>query len=714
MVTQVSFGNFSSINGKNVLTGVGGSGINTQALIASLAQVRGAQATQDQTEITANNAQSSALNQFQQLLSNFQSAADALSNPPGVGNAANNAFQFTTGSVSSNGSGYLTISTQPGAALQSYTINDITQLAAAATQSTGIFTLASADTAAVSANPIVGSTYQFAPGTFTLNGQSITLNEGDSLNTVAADFNAVSTNTGVNATVIQISSTQYELQFNATKTGAANGFDLSSPSSVTDASGVLNNIGLTEQQSTGTLTIAGTGSTIVSASPIAGTAHQFAPGTLTFAGSGATVTLAEGDSLSTVATKFNAVTAQTGISAHIIEPSSGNFKLVFTATTGSGSFDMTSSATVSDPSGALTGAALGATQAGNAATAGKDAQFRINGLSIDRASNNISDVISGVTINLQQVTAANADITVSVNPDTTTVQNAIVNFVNSYNAIKSFAAQQTQLNSDGTYASTAILAGNTTFRSIMADITQTVTAQVAGLSGLNSLASVGITLTTQPATTGTNATPQVDNILTVNDGELSSALATNFQGVSNLFGFNLTSNNANLGVFTATNLLGANSFTLNIDPGTSTFTADIGGGNPLITLQATAISGGTGYLLTGPAGSALAGLQLIYASSSAATIAVTATQGIADQMYNTTNAATTANTGTLAVALTALQTSNTNLNSDIARVNAQVAQYQTQLLQQFAALEQVVSNVNNLLGALAANDQARYTAALTA
>ena len=275
--------------------------------------------------------------------------------------------------------------------------------------------------------------------------------------------------------------------------------------------------------------------------------------------------------------------------------------------------------------------------------------------------------------------------------------------------------QAVQINSVVTYASTAVLATNSTVRNIMADLTQEVTSQVTGLSGsLTSLADVGITLTTQPATSGSTPTPQVDNILTVNDGTLSSALATNFQGVANLFGFNLTSDNSNLSLFSATKALKANSFTLNIDPGTSTFTADIGGGNPLINLTPTALPGGLGYLLTGPAGSALDGLNLIYASTSSATINVTATQGIADQMYDTTNTATATNTGTLAVALSTIQQNNTTLNDDITRVNTMVTQYKTSLLQQFSALEQVVSNVNNLLGALSANDQARYTSALTA
>jgi flagellar hook-associated protein 2 len=238
----------------------------------------------------------------------------------------------------------------------------------------------------------------------------------------------------------------------------------------------------------------------------------------------------------------------------------------------------------------------------------------------------------------------------------------------------------------------------------MADINREITAQVAGLSGsVTSLANVGITYTNQPAT---STTPAVSNILTVNDGQLSSALASNFSAVQNLFGSNMVSNNANLAVFSETNSLSATSFILNINPGTSTFTATVGT-NPPINLTATALAGG-GYLLAGPAGSALDGLQLIYASNSNATINVSSiTQGIASTLYNTSTGATTTTTGTIAVALSAIQTQNKSLNTDITRVNNQVAQYKKQLQQQYAALEGLLASTNNILASIAANEQAQ-------
>ncbi len=714
MVTQINLGNFFTLNGKTVLAGAGGSGLNTQELIKSLTEARGATAKQYQDQIDINDKQSKALADFQSLLSAFKSAADVLRNPPGVGNAADNAFKFTSAALSSNtavaASTYLSVTTNPGAALQSYTVSDITSLATAASQSSGEFALASADASATAASDTPG---MFKAGTFTLNGQNITLNTGDSLNTVVAKFNAISDLTNISATLIQVDATHFRVSFNATHTGTDYNFDLADDGTVTDATGVLNNIGIgtLATQNTGIFTIADANTTIVSALPIGGTANQFAPGTITF--NGESITLNEGDTLNDVRDAFNTVSADTGVTAAVVEVAAGQFRLTFTANRPgpTHNFDVSGA---TDPDGVLTGAGLGApTAATTTATAATNAAFKINGVALTRQSNSISDVVSGVNFNLLQTTPGPGTLlTVQVAPDTVTAQNSIVNFVKDYNALRVFYVKQTQLQNDGTYAPDSVLANNQTFRNIMAELTAQVTSQVAGISGSNpsNLSALGITFTTQPAS---GEDPEVSNILNINDGTLTSLLSTNFDGVSKLFGFTLTSDNPNLRMFSHTNALAVSEFTLNLNPGANTFTAtyDSGSGPVTVNLTAQALPGGTSYTLTGPAGSALDGLKLIYGSTATATINVTATQGIADRMFNTGDTALKLNTGTLPVELQSLKDSDTRLQENIARVNAQVAQYQQQLINQFTALEKAISQVNSLLSALAANDQARFIAA---
>lgn len=589
-LTAVTLGTFfQTPDGKTVLGGSGGSGLDVQSLIKVLTDAKGTAIVQSQDQITVNDKQATALSTFQQLLGTFQSTVDILRNPPGVGNDVNNVFKYTTATVSSNtaiaGSNYLSVTTTPGAALQSYSVNDIEQLATAGQQTTGIFTIADANTTIVSASPIGGTANQFGPGTITFNGQAITLTEGDSLNTVASKFNAVSETTGVSATVIQGLAGQFQMIFTATETGAANSFDLSA---ATDPSGVLTDIGLT-----------GTGT-------------------------------------------------------------------------------------------------------------GLNAKFKINGIQVERSTNSINDVVDGLTFELLQATPDEDTIlTVGVQPDRALAQNAITNFAVAYNALKTFYAQQTQLKGDGTYADTAVLANNQAFRAIMAETMAEVNSKVAGIAGSNpsSLSDIGVTFAKQPAT---STTPEVSNILTIDDNKLTSMLSTNFNGVSNLFGFHLTSDNPNLAVFSRTNALAATSFTLNINPGTNTFTATYnpGTGPVTVNLTAHAFSATPGYSLTGQEGTALAGLVLIYGSNSSATINVTTTQGIGDKAYNTSQNALKENTGTLAIEQKTLKDSDTRLNEDIARVTLQINQYRNELLMKFGALEQAISRVNTLLQSLNANQNA--------
>lgn len=587
MVSQITLGNFFQLNGKTVLGGAGGSGLDTQSLIKSLTDAKSAPAKQDQDQIALNDKQAAALTTFQGLLADLQSASDALRNPPGVGNDADNVFKFTTASLTSNtavpGGTYLSVSTSPGASLQSYSVSEISSLASAAQQSTDLISVSSLNDSAVSSAASPGL---FHEGTVTINGQSIQLVSGDTLSSVAAKFNAVSDATGIAASIVQVSATQFQMSFVAKDTGTSHNFDLSA---IPDPDGVLANI----------------------------------------------------------------------------------------------SFDP--------------------------AIAGTNANFKVNGIAISRETNSINDVISGVTFNLLQETPdLTTKVSVAVQPDTTTTQNTIVAFVKAYNAIKVFEAQQTQLKSDGTYADTAVLANDRTFLSAMNNVTAAVTAQVAGISSgqPSNLSAIGITFTTQAAT---DTTPSVSNILNVNDGQLTSALSTNFQGVENLFGFKMTSDNPNLKVFSASNSLSVNNVVFNFNPGANTFTAtyDQGSGPVTVNLDATAISGATGYSVKGQVGTALEGLQLIYGSASTSTITANFTNGLASQAFNSINAATQDNTGTIPVALKAFQDSDTRLNTDIDNINQQVAIYQNSLVQQFSALEQAISNFNNLLNSLTANDNAR-------
>jgi flagellar hook-associated protein 2 len=73
---------------------------------------------------------------------------------------------------------------------------------------------------------------------------------------------------------------------------------------------------------------------------------------------------------------------------------------------------------------------------------GANAQFMMNGVSVTKASNTISDIIPGVSFNLLNTTTPTTSVTLSLATDPTQLSNALQAFVTSYNTLVSQTAQQ--------------------------------------------------------------------------------------------------------------------------------------------------------------------------------------------------------------------------------------------------------------------------------
>lgn len=243
MVSQIQLGNLFNVNGRTVLGG-GNSAIDTKALLEGLSEAKRAPAVKLEGTIELNGKKSEALGELKEILNRFKDASNFLRNPPGVQNDADNIFQYRKSDISSNtaiaGSVYLGATVAPGAQPQSYTISNVTTLAQAKKQQSNVFAVADANTAVAFAVPGPG---QFGVGTITVNGENITINNGDSLNQISARFNAVKDDTGITTSVIQVSPGNFRMVFTATETGLSADFDMSNPATVTaDPSGVLTNI----------------------------------------------------------------------------------------------------------------------------------------------------------------------------------------------------------------------------------------------------------------------------------------------------------------------------------------------------------------------------------------------------------------------------------------------------------------------------------------
>ncbi len=88
----------------------------------------------------------------------------------------------------------------------------------------------------------------------------------------------------------------------------------------------------------------------------------------------------------------------------------------------------------------------------NQVSTAEDAQFTLNGVTVDRSSNTVTDAITGVTLKLKgEQGPPDTPITtkLTISPDPTSTGNKVDDFVNAYNEIVDFAESQGQVDDDG-------------------------------------------------------------------------------------------------------------------------------------------------------------------------------------------------------------------------------------------------------------------------
>lgn len=221
--------------------------------------------------------------------------------------------------------------------------------------------------------------------------------------------------------------------------------------------------------------------------------------------------------------------ANAGVSASIVNDGTTNRLLISSNTTGLTAGAIGVSVTDSGTGGAnalstLDGANLVQLQAP------LDAQFSVNGLAITRPTNQISDVINGVTLNLTKAGTPASPIStqLTVSRNTSAIQASITAFVNSYNAAVN---QMGSLSAyDATTNTASILTGDATLRSIQGRLQSLVTNVVSGVGGnVSRLSDIGISV-------------QKDGTLGIDAAKLQTALSNSNIDLSKLFGSTATGN----------------------------------------------------------------------------------------------------------------------------------------------------------------------------
>lgn len=136
---------------------------------------------------------------------------------------------------------------------------------------------------------------------------------------------------------------------------------------------------------------------------------------------------------------------------------------------------------------------------------GQDAMLEVNGIAVSSASNQLDDAIQGVTLSLQGTGSS----TLTVEQDTEVVQQAVVDFVETFNEMKETAGRLTAYNGEDGEAGELI--GDSTVRSIESRLRSDL-ASVVSEGEHSMLADLGMTL-------------RVDGTLELDEAKLELALA---------------------------------------------------------------------------------------------------------------------------------------------------------------------------------------------
>ncbi|MGM4889933.1 flagellar filament capping protein FliD [Tardiphaga sp. 1201_B9_N1_1] len=392
-------------------------------------------------------------------------------------------------------------------------------------------------------------------------------------------------------------------------------------------------------------------------------------------GTSADISVTSGMTLEDLVDTINAQTSTTNVQASIIQISSNQYEMILSATKDNA--DITTSVVSGDD--VLT--TLGVTDSSGAFTdvlqESQPAIFSVDGITLTRDTNNITDVLSGVSFSLLQSTPSGSTVKISIDVDTSSIQTALQQFVTSYNAVRDYVTTQQTLSSSGTADTSAVLFGDGTMRSVTTQMEQVLNSIVGDLS----MSDLGLSFSDT-------------NDLVLDTSTLATTLADNIDGVIALLATKTTSSSAALAVVN-TSSSPPSSFVMDIAVDSSgALSVSVGGDSSLFTVS--------GRTIIGKAGTIYSGMAFSYSSTSSASVTITSTIGIAAQINAISSAASNKTSGSLQDLITNLQSQDDRMQQQIDDINERAAIYRTMLTTQYAKYQSAISSANSTLDYLSA------------
>lgn len=214
---------------------------------------------------------------------------------------------------------------------------------------------------------------------------------------------------------------------------------------------------------------------------------------------------------------------------------------------------MTLTSNITDPNSSLSFGAFGIPEEirKRQITAGEDSQITLDGATITRSTNQITDVIAGVTLNLRDEDDA-AEITLNVSRDYDGIKENISNFIKAYNDIIDFVSKQFEYDTEDENAKVPPLFGDASLLTVKSSIRDVIQSGINGLSAsYDHLSLIGVNM-------------DKTGKLSIDNTKLDGYLRTNFTDVVNLFTAQGSSTNTDLTYVSSEEATGEGSYEVEI------------------------------------------------------------------------------------------------------------------------------------------------------
>lgn len=388
-------------------------------------------------------------------------------------------------------------------------------------------------------------------------------------------------------------------------------------------------------------------------------------------GQTANIAISPADSLLEIADSINVQTNTTGVRASILQVNATEHRLILTAE------ETGKKIQISATSGGFM-TTLSSTGLLKELQSADRAVILVDGVEIERTSNEIDDVIKGVMLQLYKSDPGNK-ITVDIEQDLSGAKGAIEALVEAYNALRSFYDKQRDYDPLDADAVQPPLYDSDILRDA-----------VGGAATIIGFGAIGVDSDQHATLRGIGLTVNDDGLIEINNNKLENALLSDPGAVQELFQFTFNSDDSRLLVLSRKGGVNPGDFAIKVGG------VDSSGNVISATVNGESVFDISGRNLTGKEGTDFEGITLFWSGDSGTgteTVSVSSSVGVGEQFYNLIEKFVKPTTGRIDIRLLDIEKMNSDYERKIAAIDARLVVTQQFLIDKYARMEQALAQL---------------------